>query len=159
MFRLTIIEFSVIFDEMKVSNDFSFYLFGKELFNSASIFGQRKNIIQMERGRILHSDYANLLWGSGIIGLLLYLNIFIQLIKSVLKEKKYISNNIYYSQVYTCFWMVLVGLFINGFADGILNFSARVVPFLLLGALLGVLNSNPAKRRYLSENNNEVINV
>jgi len=117
-----------------------FILLGEELFNSSGKFRILDLVISGGTGRFLHNDYAHLLYGSGIIGLFLYISI---LIKSVLKGngfRKKVKGSFEFA-LSVCSILLAIGLLTSGYADGILSLVNRAVPFYFLGVFLCFLRS------------------
>jgi hypothetical protein len=118
-------------------------LIGKELFNSqGKFFHYTSDIIQKDKRRILHSDFSTLLYGSGIIGMGLYLILLISAgiyFSRITRHLKIDSTKL--QIIKNFFWSLLFVIFFNGFSDGILGFSNRFIPFMLLGSFLGIFNN------------------
>lgn len=115
-----------------------FMLVGKELFVSS---GKFVTLDQIEKGRFLHNDYSNLLYGVGIIGLLLYISIFYKIYtfskKYYFKNPSLPNKHFYYIIITTIFTIL-----ISGTGDGILNITNRVVPFYFIGVMFSLLRDN-----------------
>jgi len=111
-------------------------LLGSELFNDREFFQVR---------RMLHTDYMNILNGTGIIGsfifFLTYFFIYRELKfnRSVLRSKE---SRLYYSVGLS----LIVGLLFYGFAGTIMSIEPRGTIFFFLGAITGV-----GKHKILSE--------
>ena len=121
-------------------------LFGTELFNSSgkfflNSFKSRQMFGGGNIDRQLHSDYAILLYGNGVIGLLFYtmllLVINIKTIKYYRAEKKHSQNIIIERIIFSIFVSIFVTLLLNGFSDGILTYGNRIFAFMLLGTIFG----------------------
>lgn len=130
-------------------------LLGNEYFNSkeALYFTSGNSPIEDFGGnRILHSDYAIILYGCGIIGLLTYFLFLISLLLTLFKISKINSNNsIEITLIKITILALWVALFVNGFADGYRGFLNRLVPFSYIGAFTGYLyfltNENKETKR------------
>lgn len=119
-------------------NSISFFLFGKELLNSAGKFSIIDNAISKGRQRFLHNDYAHLLYGSGVIGLLVYILILLILLRYSFHNKR-IAKNQFEWQISISSIILVLGIFVSGYGDGILSLINRVVPFYALGMFLSYM--------------------
>jgi O-antigen ligase len=120
-------------------------LLGTEIFNSRQKFfgfSYMYSWLYFDKDRTLHSDYSNLLYGTGIIGILSYL-LFLFWIGMNFYKKTRFQNRISHElkALMLVFWSVYISLLINGLSDGILSMSNRLIPFLLLGAITGYFSN------------------
>jgi len=119
-------------------------IFGKEMFNSVNNYG-----LVVDKKRMIHVDYNQLLHGSGFIGLFMYLYIHINLIRKMILYSKrgnhylndYNNTSIYdkklinYSpSVFYAFIVISLFLSIGGGFHLVLFNSVK---FLFLGSILG----------------------
>ncbi|MEI6346988.1 MAG: O-antigen polymerase [Bacteroidota bacterium] len=125
-------------------------IFGKEIFNSQAKFFQNSNIID-DDNRVLHSDFSNILFGTGILGFLIYLTIQLSLILNIRYIRKFKMNNPNYKLLHLVYITVLIALIINSTSDGILAFPNRFFPYFILGATLGMINHKTAKKPTLEK--------
>jgi hypothetical protein len=117
-------------------------LFGKELFNSGDKFFQHSKYKIFQYGpRALHSDFSTLLYGAGLIGISIYFIILISIGLYFFKISIGLDLNDSYKMIKYMFWALLVAIIVNGLSDGILGFSNRFIPFMLLGTNMGVINN------------------
>lgn len=117
---------------MEQKNPVLFFLFGKEIFTSSGVFSALNYGIQ--KGRFLHNDYAHILYGTGIVGLFLYLSIIISIVKNgtyYLKNKSIKLKTLGVGSI-----IHILGIFVSGLGDGILSFHNRVIPFFAIGLFL-----------------------
>lgn len=126
-----------VIDKFPVHN----ILFGTEIFNSAGKFFWKYKIIDDPGERILHSDYVHILYGVGIVGIIIYLLFLIYIIKDFIKirlrYKK--ANTLFFVSI---FFVVIMG----GLSDGALYFSNRIFYFAFLGYIIGLpINTNLMK--------------
>jgi hypothetical protein len=121
-------------------------LFGSELFNDREFFQVR---------RMLHTDYMNILNGTGIIGsIIFFLTYFfiyreLKFNRAVLKSK---DARLYFSVGLS----LIVGLIFYGFAGTIMSIEPRGTILFFLGAITGaskhkILAENWQKRRLLHQ--------
>jgi hypothetical protein len=128
-------------------------MFGKELFNSQ---GKFFNITSLDfsdsEDRVLHSDLAHVLFGMGIVGLVVFIvfHTFILKFFNKIKDKKNETNNSRALQA--IFYGIFTSLIMNLFADGILGFPNRLYPFLFLGSILCLIAYN---KSYKAKINND----
>jgi len=116
-------------------------LVGTEPFNTPGYFGKKRQV---------HVDYANLLIGTGIIGLFIYLFIYFTIGRKFhLIYKQTLKRNIHYrlfpgsllKDLSGIFWAILMSSLVISFSGGLHVVGTRVLLFTLLGGLTGVLNS------------------
>jgi len=113
-------------------------LIGDEPFNSMGKFSIFKDLLNDEE-RILHSDYARLLFTTGILGLILYIIIFRKIYKTY---KTYISNMKLTPNLLVLkgtFLAVFISIIVVGFTGSLFLSFPGLIPYLYLGALLGVI--------------------
>jgi hypothetical protein len=89
--------------------------------------------------RQLHVDYNLIVNTIGLVGLLLYLAIFIQLAKRMRRLKRDHSSTGLI--LHSTFWMLLLNQFITSFAGQMYHISYRLIVFVFMGAILGTLYS------------------
>lgn len=138
------LEYVILYGEVIESNDLLTFLFGKELFVEEGQFGLNQSILEVSARRI-HSDYAILLYGGGLVGLLLYLRLFYIMFKTFLTTRDVLKGQ---SKYRAAFLAIFICLIFNGFVDSLTVASARAIPFVFLGGLLGVLFSYQKKGIY-----------
>lgn len=116
-------------------------LFGKEVFNSQGKFFHQSNYfwLRNDKERIFHSDFAMLLYGTGLVGISAYIIFLFGIFFHYLFKLKKAKNP---ENAKKLFNGIFIGIFIaflfNLLSDGILGFSNRLIPFMLLGALSGL---------------------
>lgn len=137
------LEYGAYYKEIIHGEDPYVILFGKELFNSRGQFFKHSNFI-IDDDRVLHSDYTNILFGTGLVGATVYLILLLSLIVNMKKQKG--NNNLELNKYKTGYYSILISLIVNGFSDGILGFSNRFFPFFLMGAVFGLLKSIQKKQ-------------
>jgi len=131
-------------------SDWEISLFGRELFNS---MGKYANWTYGNRQ--LHVDYNNILFGSGFIGLLIYLLMYFSFYKKFkYYEKKLLTNlsNPYFNSIRGMFYAFLfLSLWIS-FSGQMYGITFRSINFFYLGAFTSLLKDFSMK--YLSQDNN-----
>ncbi len=137
------LEYAYYFSNLTYEFDRINLLFGNEYFNSkdALYFTRGDSPIEdFYANRILHSDYAIILYGCGIIGLLIYFLFLISMLLRIFKINKLSKNNsIEITLIKITILALWITLFLNGFADGYRGFLNRLVPFSYIGAFTGYL--------------------
>ncbi|NMC67722.1 MAG: hypothetical protein GYA61_05780 [Spirochaetales bacterium] len=113
-------------------NDFKYSLFGTEFLNSFGTYSTEK--IKLPNDRILHTDYAVILHGSGLIGLILYLIFLLQILLIIIHWIKIYGFKNDISIFYVMLYLSLVIVTISG---SILNITFRTFYFIILGAING----------------------
>jgi hypothetical protein len=125
--------------EEKQAKDFDWWLtdlkenpeilvFGREFLNSRDTIGKGL--------RGLHVDYIILLHGTGLVGLLLYFNILLQIIRRYLRLKNFYRSNTFFKVSKISFWALLFCLLTVSFSGGIVGITARSYAFMYLGVIL-----------------------
>jgi hypothetical protein len=143
-----ILEFFVYKEEIIDRAPLENIVFGTEVFNSDSKFFNVSKLIDDDK-RTLHSDYSNIVFGVGLLGILTYFIFLASLYKTWRKIK--LKNPFYRKDYSVVFISMLVVLVLNGLSDGWLDFNNRSFPFLLLGATLGMINHKTAKKPTLEK--------
>jgi hypothetical protein len=116
------------------SNDIEYILFGTEYLNSFGTYGGK--YFYFPNSRILHTDYAVILHGGGVVGAVLYLIILLSFLI------KYISSILHRSgkpEVNFVFLTLIIILVAVTFSGSILNITFRSTLFILLGAMTKLL--------------------
>jgi len=135
-----------VFDEIFSFESITKSLFGKEFLNSPGNYAGGKF-----GNRQLHSDYNNLLHGSGIIGLLFYFTIFISIYRRYFLIKKYLpKNDLTVDLLKSIFHMLILVPFVISISGQMYDITFRLMDFLFLGAILRVLTN--LSQRILYEN-------
>jgi len=120
-------------------NSLSQALFGKDLFSSNTYFKKKQNyFLILGRDRQLHVDYNIILHGAGIIGLFLYILIYLNLFMEGLKKRK--SHTYLHREIKAVFWSIYTVTLIMSLSGSISSIGFRSDAFLYMGALLGILN-------------------
>lgn len=115
------------------------FLFGTgELWNSAGKYGLYTGD-KWTYIREIHNDYGNLLFGGGIIALLLYLGFIFSMYKFTHFEK--INNPDFYRTLQNYVLFLIVILFVNGFSSGLTDIFYRSTLSILLGGSSRILFS------------------
>lgn len=122
-------------------NPSNFLLFGEELFNSQGKFTLIEKVLN-DKDRLLHSDIATILYGAGVIGLLLFIRVNYYLLRKyyLLRSKlKKRSSDELIKKLYATFISIFICLMINTLSDGMIVATNRVLPYMMLGAILGLM--------------------
>lgn len=127
------LEYVTYYEEIIKRTSLQTILFGTEIFNS---FGKFFHVVYVNisdrYSRVLHSDYTNILFGAGMIGLFLYFCFLASMTYASIKIKERKGLRL-------VLIALMVTLIFNGFSDGILDYTNRYYPFLMIGALYGFL--------------------
>jgi hypothetical protein len=110
-------------------------MIGRDIFNSPGNYNQGK-----WGARPLHIDYNLVLHGSGVIGLILYLLIFLDILIKFLKFKNTVPKDPYFDELVIIFKILIIMVMTVSLNGGIGQLSYRAVMFLYLGGLLGIFN-------------------
>lgn len=127
----------IIFVKKEIQNGtiVSFF-FGTELFNSKQFYGPK----YYGRHRMIHGDFTNYLYGSGIIGLLLYIFIYLNLYHRFRGYYVKVRSNKTAKILYTSFIGVLFCFLIISIT-GSGTIGERSVTFIFLGASLRTMRN------------------
>jgi hypothetical protein len=90
------------------------------------------------RKRMLHVDYSNMLGGAGLIGLILFIGVYVKIIQRQLFYKTVLGNNLLSKEIFattTSLVAVQAFLSIGGTMQGV---NQRGYILLYLGALMGL---------------------
>ncbi len=107
-----------------INGDIIFKLFGKEFFNSPEFFNTR---------RMLHTDYATMLQGSGILGLGLFLYLYYLIIRKINFYRRVFWHHKKISDILSIMFVVVVVLLITGISGSVTTIGLRSIVFLFLG--------------------------
>lgn len=117
----------VVWDEFR-NKSLKHSLLGSEPFNSAYYFGRRS----------LHVDYNVLLHGTGIIGLSLYLLIYLSIIKKHNKLYKFSKRIWYFKEIRAVFFSLIFAAFLVGFSRSLGSIGFQSILFLWFGAIIRI---------------------
>lgn len=125
--------------------DLNYSLFGTEYLNSFGTYSLPN--MPFPDTRILHTDYAVLLHGTGIIGLLIYMCFLFLIVSKVF----YFINNIGFRNELTIIMlMLLLTLIIVTISGSILNITFRTFYFIILGACFRFGDELIKRRLYIN---------
>ena len=110
-------------------------LFGGEAFYSRRNYGD----VYFFRDRQIHIDYNLILNTIGVIGFLLYLNVFYYIYRKRNRIKRYIEKNTLFKKLDTIFLMLFFSQFITSFGGQMYVFTFRGIIFIYLGSILGIM--------------------
>jgi len=126
------VETELLIEDFKEKPEYWF--FGKgNLFNSANDYGS-----DYYPDRQLHVDYNVLLHGSGLLGLILYLNIFYRLINKAKSLNRFVPNDEHSLRFKSIFYGLIIASLALSFSAGLYAISFRLINFLYLGAILKI---------------------
>jgi len=128
---------------VKFSSDpTNFMLFGEELFNSQGKFTLIEKALH-DKDRLLHSDVATILYGAGVIGLFLFIRMYYFFISKYLglrNRLKKITRDELLKKMYAAFLSIFICLIANTLSDGMISAPNRVLPYMMMGAILGLMH-------------------
>jgi hypothetical protein len=127
---------------------FPFLLFGSEIFNSKDKYDSFAFVFGSNNDRIIHADYAAFLYGTGIVGLFLYMLILYLIYKKNNTQKLYITRfkNIHQLELLSISSsFLIISVIFQGFSEGYLNPITRLLPFLFIGSIMGYIQSQLLK--------------
>lgn len=136
-YQATILVFSDIFSFHSIKES----IFGKEMFNSPGNYADGRF-----GNRQLHTDYNQLIHGSGILGILLYLFYNLIILKYYLKIKKKIlfKDNMYFLLNATFYSIFFLSFFISfsGSLGGVVFNSIR---YIYMGSIISIMSNRNFK--------------
>lgn len=125
-------ELFFVFKEFK-EGDISQKLFGKEVFNTGRHFGLK----YFGNNRMIHSDLSAFLYGSGLVGLLLYLAVYAVIFREGFHYRHLLRRFPIDRELFAIYLAILFATFIIS-ASGSGTIGERCLVFLFLGAVTGV---------------------
>lgn len=142
-------ETGFVWDEVFSFEDPAEVLFGLEGFNSVGNYADGKF-----GDRNLHIDYNLIVNTVGLVGLVLYFLIFIQLFNLYLSVKKSKGNipERLYKPLKGLFFALFFTQFVTSLAGQMYNTTFRMIIYVYLGAILGIM------MRYSGEKKKEIVN-
>ena len=124
-------EFIYVFKEFR-EGEISQKFFGKEVFNSGPSFGKK----YFHSNRIIHSDVTSFFYGSGLIGIILYLGIFVLLFRNGSFYRRMLKHNAGDRELFAIYFSILAATFLIS-VSGSSTIGERCMTFLYLGAITG----------------------
>lgn len=125
-------ELAVYFDYYWGTLGFFESMIGQDFFNSGGKFQVMQDTL-VDEERILHSDLANLLYTTGILGTLAFYSYLVAIYRKFLKYKKSMVPLLQY-----LFYALFISLIIKQIVEG-LNMSLNYfIPLSIMGALFGI---------------------
>lgn len=133
----------VILEDILSFNDPIYSFSGRELFNTVGHYGGGRY-----GAREIHNDYMVLLNGSGLVGLFLYLFLFVKLyfifLRIYQKDRKQLK------ELYVFFVLLMMTSLLISFNGGMAAIGYRSIGFIYLGSLLGIAE-NTIKQKQFAE--------
>lgn len=126
-------EFFYVLEEIE-ENSIMQGLFGTELFNSGQFFGPK----YFGKERLIHGDISTFLYGSGIIGLAMYLSIYLMIGLKLFKAKQNSNSNIYMNVIFTSAISIVLSSFLIS-VTGSGTIGERSITYLFLGGAIYML--------------------
>ena len=126
----------VVIDEF-LTKGLQHALFGSEMFNSVTYFGGRRG---------LHVDYNIILHGSGIVGLLLYLLIYLIIVRRFQGISSTIRRDRFAAEIKGVFYALVTASLLISFSKGLLSIGLRMTFFMFAGALIAIIKNRASNR-------------
>jgi hypothetical protein len=137
-------ELKYVWSEIKEGN-IAQVLFGTEAFNSRQFFGPK----HFGGDRMIHGDFASFLYGTGLVGILIYFYLFYSLLKINRNQQIFLGNILIYNELTAIFYGVVACTFLISIT-GSGTIGERSMVYLYLGAISGVKHSAIAtKERFM----------
>lgn len=116
-------------------------LFGTELFNSGEVF------YDWDRdGRPIHIDFNNFFYGSGIIGLGLFLLVYFNVTRQFLSAQKKMPSTDFHYRLKQVYWAIMIASIVLSLSNQYWNLTVYSFFWLHIGAILGVADVEKRKR-------------
>lgn len=148
------LETQYVWDEIFSFENPAKSLFGLEGFNSVGnyangLFGDRQ----------LHVDYNLIANTTGLVGLFLYIFLFVQMSIRFYYLVKYLKlNNDIDILLKSVFWMLLINQFITSLGGQMYHMSYRIIVFLFLGTIMGYFSKKQlafnGRRNFIAKEEN-----
>lgn len=126
-------EFFYVLEEFKADNPGQ-KLFGKEPFNTGQYFGVK----YFSHERMIHGDFSSMFYGSGLVGIGLYLMLYGMILFQGINYFKKVQNNMIMRELMASYFSILCATFIIS-ATGSGTIGEKCLVFLYLGAVSGYL--------------------
>lgn len=107
------------------------------MFGTGEVFNSRGQVIY--RDRMLHTDYANILWGGGIIGFLVYFGFFINLLFVYIKTKRKAGSKILLNDISFAGIIMVQSYFACALSQAWTSISVMSLVMLVCGATYGYI--------------------
>jgi hypothetical protein len=125
-------------------------LFGKEIFNSKGNYNEGR-----WGRRALHTDFAVLLHGSGLLGIILYSAIYLSILVSYYKYIFIVSKKGFGIELHAVFVALFISMIFISLQGGLLASTFRTLIFLYLGGILGIFKSHQPEKAEMGMLTNE----
>jgi len=123
------------------------------LFGTGEVFNSKGQIIYRER--MLHTDYANILWGGGVVGFLVYFGFFINLLLVFIKTKRKSGRSIMLNDMSFAGIIMVQSYFACALSQAWTSISVMSLVMLVCGATYGYIrfghNEQIKNRKPLNE--------
>jgi hypothetical protein len=136
------LEVFYVFQEFRDGNGWQ-KLFGSEAFNTGEFFGMK----YFGRGRMIHGDFSALLYGSGLIGIILYFSIFGHLAKQGISYAVSFRGQKLPSELAAVFLSLLFATFLIS-ATGSGTIGERCLVYSYFGASVGFLSAKMKEGKF-----------
>lgn len=135
----------------RVSDSPLHLLFGTgEVFNDVKFMSAEADFIDRKLGRQIHNSYASLLWSGGILGIFLFLWLYIQFWKKVKLYYKKTNSSILFKTLYHLAMVYIIIHLINDMSAGIYYLTFNSFFYFTMGALLRVGYNKWEKNRVIN---------
>ena len=125
-------EFFYVIEEFK-ETPLIHKLFGNETFNTGQFFGMK----YFHRTRMIHGDFSAFFYGAGLVGIGMYLSLFIMILNYGIMYLKRYSNIVNIREMLASFFSLLFATFLVS-ATGSGTIGERCLVYLYMGAVVGV---------------------
>lgn len=123
----------------------SYKLFGAEFFNSMKYFNTN---------RMLHTDYATILAGAGIVGIILFFMVYYLVLKRSYYLYKAFKTDSNIRDIMAISMTLIFSIMIAGIGGTVTEIGIRAVVFLFWGAALGFIEYKPFNK---DKNNSQIL--
>jgi hypothetical protein len=126
-------EFFGVINEFQAGNVWQ-KLFGNELFNTGEFFGLK----YFQRERMIHGDISSIFYGSGLVGLFMYLYLFVLIFIKGTEYLRKVKNDRTLRELMAGYFAMLLAIILVS-ATGSGTIGEKCLVFLYLGAISGLI--------------------
>ena len=135
-------EIFMVLDDYNKS-EFINKVFGKEMFNSISYF---------KMNRMLHTNFATVFHGSGVVGIFLFSAIVFFVLIKLWYLKKQFNNYFIASEMIAVSFAIISAMLLTAISGSITTIAIRSISYLFLGSVIGTLSNLPYNSKTIKVN-------
>jgi hypothetical protein len=118
-------------------------------FGTGDVFNSRGQVLYNDR--MLHTDYANILWGGGVIGFIVYFGIYVSLLRKFIKVKissgnNYLVNNIAFAGI-----IMIQSYFVCAMSQAWTSISVMSLVMVVCGSTYGYIRHGQPEKKIIQQ--------